>query len=215
MVWKVVNSAPHKLVRPVTDGEHNLENTLVVSLHLLHDVDVLGNKVLVGVDSLNLDSICGTLVPVVFSPAMLTFGVLLRLQCWEGLCDQQEFRLSPPAAAPDNASKDHLRDLIQDLFLHGDEGVVLAGSDIAVKSQLLELMCAERVVEAEGPPWKLSALGRRRLRACQWVGKRKPVFQACEAPSLDSTLSQLLLYMRDGGWQYKAADKETLWCVGG
>lgn len=214
LAWKVVYSAPHKLIRPVTDGERELEHTLVVSLHQVCDMDMLENKLLVGVDSLNQDSICGTLVPMVFSPAMLTSGVLLHVHCWEELTGQEEFRFSPPIAAPDDASKGHLRDLLQDLFLHSDKGVVLA-DHFAIKSRLLELLCAENVVLAGGPPWKLSALGRQRLRACQWVGKRRQVFQTCDdPPRSDATLTQLLLYMRDNGWEYRAADKDlVVWYV--
>ena len=207
LLWKVVNTAPENFVRPVTKDEHTLRDTLVVSTHTLLAVSVPPQEILVGVNSSNRETICGEVVPMLFTPALLKTEDLMNMRVWEAIpkTAPEEYRLPPPIAGIENGE---LQAVVHGLLLHDEEGQILDGEEHIAKIRALDILSAAGLVR--GPPWKLTPDGRDRLQLGQWYGNAALAFAPCERVTADSGTAELILRMRRDSWAHIVADSKEL-----
>ena len=90
--WKIVNISVTKVKRPKLDEELDLNDSLLVALHRLIDIDMSKKTLLVSLDANNRTSQNGSLSPMLFCPTVLSSPVLKTLKVWRA-DNKEEFRL--------------------------------------------------------------------------------------------------------------------------
>ena len=208
--WKVVNISASKVKRPKLEHEIKLaDTTLLVALHRLLDVDVKNKTMLISIDADNRETASGLLVPLVFSPEVLTSATLKTIKVWQ-VDQKEEFRLQDESGftpAERHCLPTVLRRCVK------EEGYDCQSSSMVV-STLLQKLVEPGLLE--GPPWKLSQAGKASLQVGQRIHSFKEVFGAPnelpEDPLECVKLSpyELVQRLEAAGFQHQVVDLHGL-----
>ena len=205
--WKIVNISVTKIKRPKLDEELDLNDSLLVALHRLIDIDMSKKTLLVSLDANNRTSQNGSLSPMLFCPTVLSSPVLKTLKVWRA-DNKEEFRLQDETGFS-SAERALLPGFLQRCVSENNDETV---SRKLAQSGVIEKLTEQGLID--GPPWRLTQAGKNVLVVGQRLHSFENVFRVPEqAPEDPSECMQLSTYhlvklLEASGFQHELVDVE-------
>ena len=151
MFWKLVRVSASTVRRPTVEGEGSFKDTFLVVMHRLLDVDLKNKTLLVSVDADNREAENGSLMPLVFSPAVLSVGQLNTMKVWQTQ-GVEEYRLQDESGFF-AAERGALPAVLQRIVL-GASGKASSSSQARLEAGVREKLSQKGFLE--GQSWELT-----------------------------------------------------------